>query len=171
MRLCLPNCEEAVHPRGGWEESDRAGNRKETAVEGAGEVLGTKDGSGEVVGGGRILNIKLSKKLLEGILNEIFKCFFHKSNQPGPLINKNKIFSILFKNLSSYPNFKFEKLTPLISLGSIQCCGSGSAWIRIFCLDWDPEFKFRIRIQQKVIEQINKTVNSGLFLLLDSSIE
>ena len=28
-----------------------------------------------------------------------------------------------------------------------------------------------IRIQQKVKEHINKTVNSGLFLLLDSSIE
>ena len=33
----------------------------------------------------------------------------------------------------------------------------------------DPELKFRI--QQKVKEHINKTVNSGLFVLLDSSIE
>ena len=52
-----------------------------------------------------------------------------------------------------------------------QCCGSGSAWIQNFCLDPDPELKFRIRIQQKVKEHINKTVNSGLFVLLDSSIE
>ena len=52
-----------------------------------------------------------------------------------------------------------------------QCCGSGSAWIRNFCLDPDLELKFRIRIQQKVKEQMNKTVNSGLFVLLDSSIE
>ena len=33
----------------------------------------------------------------------------------------------------------------------------------------DPELK--IRTQQKVKEHINKTVNSGLFVLLDSSIE
>ena len=33
----------------------------------------------------------------------------------------------------------------------------------------DPELEFRI--QQKVKEHINKTVNSGLFVLLDSSIE
>ena len=52
-----------------------------------------------------------------------------------------------------------------------QCCGSGSAWILNFCLDPDPDpkFKFRIRIQQKVKEHINKTVNSGLFVQLDSS--
>ena len=38
-----------------------------------------------------------------------------------------------------------------------QCCGSRTfAWIRI---------------QQKVKEHINKTLNSGLFVLLDSSIE
>ena len=48
-----------------------------------------------------------------------------------------------------------------------QCCGFGSAWIQNFCLDL--ELKFRIRIQQKVKERINKTVNSGLFVLLDSS--
>ena len=48
-----------------------------------------------------------------------------------------------------------------------QCCGSGSAWIRNFCLD--RELKFRIR--QKVKEHINKTVSSGLFVLLDRSIE
>ena len=35
----------------------------------------------------------------------------------------------------------------------------------------DPELKFRIRIQQKVKEHIYKTVYSGLFVLLDSSIE
>ena len=54
-----------------------------------------------------------------------------------------------------------------------QCCGSGFgfAWIRKFCLDPDPKLKFRIRIQQKVKEHINRTVNSGLFVLLDSSIE
>ena len=40
-------------------------------------------------------------------------------------------------------------------------------WIRNFCL----ELKFLIWIQQKVKEHINKTVNSGLFVLLDSSIE
>ena len=33
----------------------------------------------------------------------------------------------------------------------------------------DPELKFRI--QQNVKEHINKTVNSGLLVLLDSSIE
>ena len=38
-------------------------------------------------------------------------------------------------------------------------------------VDPDPELKFRIRIQQKVKEHKNKTVNSGLFVLLDSSIE
>ena len=37
----------------------------------------------------------------------------------------------------------------------------GSAWIRNFCLD--PELKFRT--QQKVKEQINKSVSSGLFVL------
>ena len=31
--------------------------------------------------------------------------------------------------------------------------------------------RIRIRIQQKVKEHINKIVNSGLFVLLDSSIE
>ena len=41
-------------------------------------------------------------------------------------------------------------------------------WIRI-CMD--PELSFRIRIQQEVKEHINKTVNSGLFVLSDSSIE
>ena len=46
---------------------------------------------------------------------------------------------------------------------------SGSAWIRNFCLDL--ELKFRIQIQQKVKEHINKTVNSGLIVLLDRSIE
>ena len=46
-----------------------------------------------------------------------------------------------------------------------QCCGSGSAWIRNFCLDLNLELLFRIRIQQKVKEQINKTVKSGLFVL------
>ena len=35
----------------------------------------------------------------------------------------------------------------------------------------DPELKYRIWIQQKVKEHVNKTVNSGLFVLLDSSIE
>ena len=44
-----------------------------------------------------------------------------------------------------------------------QCFGSGSTWIRNFCLDPNPEILFRI--QQKVKEQINKTVNSGLFVL------
>ena len=43
-------------------------------------------------------------------------------------------------------------------------------WIQIR-IDPDPELKFRIWIQQKVKEHINKTVNSGLFVLLDSSIE
>ena len=43
--------------------------------------------------------------------------------------------------------------------------------IRIFCLDPDPKLKFWIRIQQKGKEHVNKTVNSGLFVLLDSSIE
>ena len=46
-------------------------------------------------------------------------------------------------------------------------------WIRIRMdpelSDPDPELKFWI--QQKVQEHINKTVNSGLFVLLDSSIE
>ena len=53
------------------------------------------------------------------------------------------------------------------------CCGFGygSAWIRNFCLDPDPELKFQIRIHQKVKEHKNKTMNSGLFVLLDSSIE
>ena len=40
-------------------------------------------------------------------------------------------------------------------------------WIRIRMAGSgikDPELKFRIRIQQKVKEQINKTVNSGLFV-------
>ena len=48
-----------------------------------------------------------------------------------------------------------------------QCCGS--AWISNFCLDQDPELLFRIRIQQKMKEHINKNVlshfkplNSGL---------
>ena len=31
----------------------------------------------------------------------------------------------------------------------------------------DPELKFRIRIQKKVKEQMNKTVNSGLFVPLE----
>ena len=49
-------------------------------------------------------------------------------------------------------------------------------WIRIrmdleLLPNPDPELKFRIRIQQKVKEHINKTVNFGLFVLLDSSIE
>ena len=48
---------------------------------------------------------------------------------------------------------------------STQFCGSGSAWIWKFCLDQNPEFKFLIRIQQKVKENINKTVNFGLFVL------
>ena len=60
-----------------------------------------------------------------------------------------------------------------VSDSCVQCCGSGygSAWIRNFCLDPDPELKIRIRIQQKVKEHINKTVNYRLFVLLDSSIE
>ena len=37
--------------------------------------------------------------------------------------------------------------------------------------DPDPEIKFQIRIQQKVKEHTIKTVNSGLFVLLDNSIE
>ena len=57
----------------------------------------------------------------------------------------------------------------------MQCCGcgsgSGSAWIRNFCLDPDPELKFQIRIQQKVKEHINKIVNSGLVVVLDNRIE
>ena len=51
----------------------------------------------------------------------------------------------------------------IIISGFYQCCGSASAWIRNFCLDPDPELKFQI--QQKVKEHINKTVNSGLFVL------
>ena len=39
-----------------------------------------------------------------------------------------------------------------------QCCGSGSAWIRNFCLDPDPELLFQIRIQKNMKEQINKNV-------------
>ena len=42
----------------------------------------------------------------------------------------------------------------------IQCCGSGSAWIRNFCLDPDLELLFRIRIQLNMKEQINKNVIS-----------
>ena len=33
----------------------------------------------------------------------------------------------------------------------LQYCGSGSAWIRIFCLDTDPGLLFRI--QQNMTEQ------------------
>ena len=36
----------------------------------------------------------------------------------------------------------------------LQCCGSGSVWI-----------------QQKVKEQLNKTVNSGLFVLYDCNMK
>ena len=42
----------------------------------------------------------------------------------------------------------------IIISGFYQCCGSGSAWIRNFCLDPDPELKFRIQIQQKLKEHI-----------------
>ena len=66
--------------------------------------------------------------------------------------------------------------------GFLKNCGMGWClfvnlkavlWIRIrmdpeLCLDLE-ELKFRI--QQKVKEHINKTVNSGLFVLLDSIIE
>ena len=52
-----------------------------------------------------------------------------------------------------------------------QCCGSGSGWISKFLLD--PEFLFRIRIQQKMKEQINinfisnfRPVNSGLCIIV-----
>ena len=34
----------------------------------------------------------------------------------------------------------------------------------------DPELKFRVRIQQKVKDHINRTVNSVLFVLLDSTV-
>ena len=36
--------------------------------------------------------------------------------------------------------------------------GSGSTWIRNFHLDPDPKLQFRIRIQKKVKEQINKNL-------------
>ena len=36
-------------------------------------------------------------------------------------------------------------------------------------MDPDPEIKFQIQIQQKVKEHLNKTVNSGLYVLLDST--
>ena len=55
-----------------------------------------------------------------------------------------------------------------------KCTKKAVLWIRIRIdpeLDPDPELKFRIRIQQKVKEHINKTVNSGLIVLLDRSIE
>ena len=39
-----------------------------------------------------------------------------------------------------------------------KCCGSGSAWIRNFCLDPDPELLFRIQLNMK--EQISKNVIS-----------
>ena len=37
-----------------------------------------------------------------------------------------------------------------------QCCGSGSAWIRNFCLDLDPDPELLFRIHQNMKEQINK---------------
>ena len=58
----------------------------------------------------------------------------------------------LRKTLSSFA------LYVKLFLGFMQCCGSGSGSRS----EW---------IQQKVKEHVNKTVNSGLFVLLDSSIE
>ena len=55
---------------------------------------------------------------------------------------------------------------PLTSVVDPDPHGSGT-----FCLDPDLELKYRIRIQQKVKKHIIKTVNSGLFVLLDSSVE
>ena len=56
----------------------------------------------------------------------------------------NKIVGPYKKNFT-LPGEKFSKK---------QWCGSRSDWIRNFCLD--PELLLRIRIQQKMKEQINK---------------
>ena len=42
----------------------------------------------------------------------------------------------------------------------LQCCGSGSAQIRNFCLGPDPDLLFRIRIQLNMKEHISKHVIS-----------
>ena len=68
-------------------------------------------------------------------------------------------------NLSSQHNL-VNLVVPDIKIFKLQ---KPVLWIRNFCLDPDPELKFRI--QQKVKEHINNTVNSGLFVLLDGSIE
>ena len=49
-----------------------------------------------------------------------------------------------------------------------QCCGSGSGWIIKLLLDPDLGFLFRIRIQQKMKEQINTNFisNSGLCIIV-----
>ena len=64
----------------------------------------------------------------------------------------------------------WKKQVPVVYIS--QCCGSGSAWIRNFCLDPELLFRFRIRIQQNMKEEINKNVishlrpvNSGRFVL------
>ena len=67
----------------------------------------------------------------------------------GNYSKKSKFFSKFIQKEESTNYLPFSR-------SYYQCCGSGSAWIQI---------------QQKVKEQINKTVNSGLFVLLDSSIE
>ena len=43
--------------------------------------------------------------------------------------------------------WRAKKIKPTVSQNLKQCCGSGSgsAWIRNFCLDPAPELKFRIR--------------------------
>ena len=63
-----------------------------------------------------------------------------------------------------------------------QCCGSGSAWIWIR-MDLDPHGSGTfawirnyssgsgIAKRERLKEHVNKTMNSGLFVLLDRSIE
>ena len=57
--------------------------------------------------------------------------------------------------------YKQSRFTVLFRVADPDPHGSGTfAWIHP-----DQELQFRIRIQQKVKEQINKTVNSGLVVL------
>ena len=95
-----------------------------------------------------------------------------KKKQNNPDNNCTLENSISKTNSQVFESFPVTLILRSYSSADGQCCGSGSAWIRNFCLDPDLDSELLFRIQQKRKDKINKNlfsqfrpVNSGLCVL------